>query len=280
MNAIAIIRALKNGPMILLILGFLLVTTSPVRAQTATSLPGGDTLAPTPQEVAKGRQNWGVDMGFGGGFVQGATSDNSINGNFDVFKTLSPNRSQVYLNGQFINNAVNSVNIVNQGSLTALYNNQLFLPDSFKFFVYDTEAYNNLLLLNYRTTNAVGACWDDMRLGASRQTLSLALSVEHEDFSTARNDTTVRAVFHDELNLPISKTAKIHADFFYMPSVAAINNYRLSGEISLETLIWAQYLGLKVAWNDEYDSYLRQYAPVSSLDYSVWTTALTYHFGK
>ncbi len=250
-----------------------------IQAQTTASLPGGDTQVPTPQEVQQNRKNWGMDLGFGGSFVQGQTTDNSLNGNFDVFKTLSPDRSEAYLSGEFINNTVNSNSIVNQGSLTALYNNRLFLPKAFKFFVYDTEAYNNLFRLNYRTTNMAGVCLDDLRLGSSLQTLSLALGQEHEDFNTGKSDTTGRAVFHDEFKMDISKTARVHADFFYMPALAAASNYRLSGEISLETLIWAKFLGLKVDWEDEYDSYLRQYAPVASLNYSVWTTALTYHFG-
>ena len=243
-------------------------------------VPAADTRPPVPQDIANGRTDWGLDLGFGGSFVQSSASDDSLNGNFDVFKTLKPSKSTVYLDGDFINNTVNGASIVNQGALTALYNNQLFLPAPFKFFIFDTNAYNNLFQLNYRATNGVGVCYDDLRWGKSHQVLSLALSSEYENFTSGMTDTTGRAVFHDEFKMDISKTAKVHADFFYMPSLAGVGNYRLSGEISLETLIWARYLGLKVSWTDEYDSYLHQYAPTVSLNDSVWTTALTYHFGR
>lgn len=218
------------------------------------------------------RKEWGADLAFGGSFNRGNTDVNYLNTSFAFFRAWRP--STVYLTGAMVYNTFGGRRVLNQGSLTARYDHALQGP--WKAFVFSTHAYNEFLRLDYRATMGAGP-WYDLALGPTRHGLSLALTRDYEKFKGGLVERSVRVSFRDISKVPISQAAELGADLFYVPKADEFGDYHLFAEISLQTMIWRDNLGLKLSWIDEYDS--RPKPGVKPND-TLWLTSLTFHFGK
>ncbi|MBI5631463.1 MAG: DUF481 domain-containing protein [Elusimicrobia bacterium] len=236
------------------------------------SLRATDTRTSTPEAVMQDRKDWGLDLAFGGNFNRGNTDVDYISGGFSAFKAWSD--SSAYLNGSMIYNTFGSRKILNQGSLTARYDREIQRP--WKIFAFNTNAYNEFIRLDYRSTTGVGP-WYDAQWGEVKHGLSLAITHEYENFKGGLAESAARLSLRDVLRLPLSQAAELRADFFYRPKMDAIGDYHLFAEIGLETIIWKRNLGLKLAWIDEYDS--RPQPGVKPND-ALWLSAVTLHFGE
>ena len=195
-----------------------------------------------------------------------------VGGGFDTFKAWA--RTTAYLSGSMIYNKFNGVQVLNQGTLTARYDYALTGP--WKVFVFNTNAYNEFTRLNYRETSGIGP-WYDFALGATRHGVSLAGAQEYENYKGGVFHRTGRISFRDISKFPISETAQVSTDFFYIPKADEFGNYRLYGEIALQTLIWKKNLGLKLSWTDDYNS--RPQPGIKPND-TLWLTSFTLHFGR
>lgn len=237
------------------------------------SLRATDTRTSIPEAVMADRKQWGADLAFGGSFNRGNTDVNYINSGFALFKSWAP--STAYLSGSMVYNTFGGVRVLNQGTLTARYDRAVKGP--WKIFLFNTNAYNEFIRLNYRTTSGIGP-WYDLSLGPTKHGLSLALTHEYEKFKGGGIiERAGRISFRDVSRLPISQVAELRADLFYVPKIDELGDYHLFAEIGLQTMIWKDKLGLKLSWTDEYDS--RPKPGVKPND-TLWTTSLTFHFGK
>lgn len=235
-------------------------------------LRGTDTRTSTPQAVMAQRKQWGVDLAFGGSFNRGNTDVNYLNTSFALFKAWAP--ASVYLTGSMIYNTFGDRRVLNQGTLTSRYDHVLQGP--WKVFLFNTNAYNEFLRLDYRTSTGAGP-WYDLALGPTKHGLSLALTHNYEKFQGGVIERTGRLSFRNLSRIPISDAAELRADFFYVPKLDEAADYHLFAEISLQTMIWKDNLGLRLSWIDEYDS--RPKPGVRPND-TLWLTSLTLHFGK
>ena len=238
----------------------------------AQFLRATDTRTFTPQAVMAERKQWGADLGFGGSFNRGNTDVNYLNTNFSVFAARDP--ATAYLSGSMSYNTFGKVRVLNQGTLAARYDHSIQGP--WKVFVFNTNGYNEFNRLNYRTTMGIGP-WYDYTLGPTQHGLSLAMTHEYEKFKGGILERAGRVSFRDVSRLPISQVAELRADLFYVPKVEEVRDYHLFAEISLQTMILRDRLGLKLSWTDEYDN--RPKPGVKPNDV-LWLTSLTLHLGK
>jgi hypothetical protein len=81
----------------------------------------------------------------------------------------------------------------------------------------------------------------------------------------------------DVSRIPVSKAAELDSDLFYSPKIGEPGDYHFFDEISLETLLWKDTLGLKVSWTCDYDSRPKQ--GIKPYDIR-WETSLTLRFGE
>ncbi|MBI3549412.1 MAG: DUF481 domain-containing protein [Elusimicrobia bacterium] len=251
-----------------------LLATLAVASAAHAQLRGTDLRTALPEMVLGNKKVWGADLGFGGNFNRGNTDIDYIGGSFALFKAWQP--CTVYLNGSAVYNTYNGIKVINQGSATARYDHPLSKNGPWKVFVFNTNAYNYFLRLNYRSTSGAGP-WYDFALGSTKHGVSVAPAYEYEDFKNHIYRRTGRLSFRGVSKFPISKAAEFNTDFFYVPSLDADGNFRLFGEIAFQTLVWKEFLGLKLSWTDEYES--RPLPGVKRND-SIWMTSLVVHLGR
>jgi hypothetical protein len=247
-----------------------LVLPAVSRAQSPL-LRATDTRTATPQAVMAERKLWGLDLGLGGNFTRGNTDVDYLGGNFSVFRKREP--SSAYLSGSAIYNTSRGVRLINQGKLTARYDHSLQEP--WKMFAFHTQSYNEFTRTNHRTTSGAGP-WYDWALGPTAHGLSLAVTHEYERFKGGDIERAGRLSFRDVSRVPLSQVAELGADLFYVPKIDEVADYRLYAELSLQTMVWRDKLGLKVSWIDEYDS--RPKPGIKPND-TLWLTSLTLRFG-
>ena len=255
----------------LLLVGVILFISPPSSAQFP-SLRGTDTRTSAPDVVMADKKDWGVDMGFGGSFNRGNVDVNYLYSSFNLFKAWSP--STAYLSGSTIYNTFGDIRTLNQGTLTARYDHRIAGP--WKIFVYNTNAYNEFIRLNYRATNGAGP-WYDVAWGPMKHGLSVALTQEYEKFKGGIIERAGRVSFRDVCQIPVSQVAVVRTDFFYVPKMNEMGDYHLFVDVSLQTMIWKDKLGLKLSWIDEYDN--RPKPGVKPND-ALWLTSLTLSFGE
>lgn len=226
----------------------------------------------TPEAVIGERKRWGADLSFGGGFNRGNVTINSLNGSFDLFKSWE--LSSAYLSGSFIYSTFQDRRTLNLGAVTVRADRRIAGP--WKLFAFNTQAYNDFLRLDYRTTTGAGP-WYDLAVGETRHGLSAALVHEYQRFFFGTVQRTARFSFRAMSRWPISPLAELTSDLFYVPRLDRISDYRADIEIGLETRIWRDNLGLKVSWLNEYEN--RPQPDVKHNDV-FWLTSLTCHFGR
>jgi putative salt-induced outer membrane protein len=268
LGALAADDSLFRGAAAVLLAGTLCVSAS---AQVA-GLPHADTHTRPPEAVMADRKDWGADFSFGGTFDRGNTDLDMIGTDFSLFKAWAP--STAYLSGSMFYDEVSGAQIINRGSLNARYDYAVQGP--WKVFAFNTQGYNQVTKIDYRTTTGAGP-WYDAVLGTTKHGLSLAAVDEYEHDQNDVYYRTARLSFRDMSVFPLSQTAEIRTDFFYTPQIAVAGNYRLSAEIALESIIWKKYLGLKLAWDDEYNN---EPQPGVKRNDTVVMTSLTLHFGR
>ncbi|MBI4668602.1 MAG: DUF481 domain-containing protein [Elusimicrobia bacterium] len=215
---------------------------------------------------------WGLDFEFGGGSNRGNADTDHANASVDCFKAWF--QSTAYLKGSLDYGTFEKRRYTNHGTFTLRYDHALW--NSWKVFAYNTNAYNEFILLKRRITVGAGP-WYDLILGPTKHGISLALTRGYEKFEDGKNEREARLSFRDISEIPISKTAEFSADFFYVPRLSGFGDYHVYMELGLETLFWKDNLGLKVSWVDEYDSRPKPYVRKND---AMWLTHLTLHFGK
>lgn len=227
----------------------------------------------TPEAVMSGRKDWGLDLSFGGNFNRGNVDADSLSGGFSTFKALPG--ATVYLSGSILYSTFGNRRIFNQGALTARVDRGLPWKN-WKIFAFNTNAYNEFLRVNHRATTGAGP-WYDLALGPTTHGLSLAVAHEHERFKFGSSKDRGRLSFRSLSRVPLAETAELSADFFWIPSLHDSRDQRLYGEVSLQTKIWKDNLGLRLAWIAEHDS---RPQPRVRKDDTLWLTSLTLRFGK
>lgn len=230
-----------------------------------------DTRTATPESLMGQRKVWGADFGLGGSFNRGNTDVDYVSSSFDLFRAFGP--ASGYLNGALLYNAFGGVRTLNQGSIIA--RGDYRVRGSWKAFAFNTEAYNEFLKLDYRTTTGAGP-WYDWVLGPVQNGTSLAVIHEYERFHGGLSRHAARLSLRSLSAVAVSPTAQLRADVFYVPKADDLGDHRVSVELSVETTI-RKAIGLKLAWLDEFDS--RPQPGVKKNDTHL-VTSLTFSFGK
>ena len=249
----------------------LMTMAAQARAQSPF-LRQSDARTMTPETIMGERKDWGAELSMGGNLNRGNVDINYFSSGFSVYKAWKP--LTAYLSGSMAYNAFGGRRVLNQGSLTARVDRRVSGP--WKIFAFNTNAYNEFLRLDQRTTVGAGP-WYDLAAGPTRHGLSLALTQVHERFKGGIVENAAFLSLRSLSRIPISQTAELRGDFYYCPKIKDSADYLAYAEVSLNSLIWKDVLGLRVAWINEYDS--RPKPGVRSTDI-MWLTSLTLRFGK
>ena len=231
-----------------------------------------DTRTSTPETLLSSRESWGADFNFGATLNRGNVDFTSLAFGLGVVKKWQ--RSALSLAGSALYNTFGSKQVFNQGTATLRYDR--WLSENWRLFAFNSHAYNDFILLNYRATVGAGP-WYDLKLGPTVHGLSLAGTYEYESFQGGVTDSAGRLSFRLASKIPVSPIAELDLDFFYVPRASDLDDYHLYAQVSLETLFVKSLFGLKVSWIDEYDS--RPQPGIKTND-QLFLASLTCHVGK
>lgn len=248
-----------------------LLLAAPAQAQSPF-VRASDLRTSAPEAVLGQRKAWGADLTFGGSFNRGNTEVDYVTTGLALFAARAPHTA--YLTGSMVYNTFGDTRVLNRGDLTLRYDRALAGP--WKLFVFNTQAYNEFLRLDYRTSTGAGP-WYDLDAGSLRTGLSAALVHQYERFKGGIVERAGRISLRALSRLPVSQVAELGADVYYAPSLDADGDYHLFAELSLQTRFWRDNLGIKVSWLEEYDS--RPKPGVKPND-TLWLTSLTVHLGR
>lgn len=258
-----------RGPLCALVLGLLLAPA--LRAQSVHSR-GADTRTAVPEAVMADRKVWGADLSFGGSSISGNAHNKYLNGGFSLFRASG--LSTVYLTGSANYSAYGDVTAVNQGVATFRYDYAVARP--WKLFVINTNSYSKAIRLNYRSITG-GGVWYDLAWGAATHGISLALSHEYEAFRSHVVERSTLLSLRDFSRIPLSNVAALEADLYYVPEADDFADYHVYTSLALNSMVWKDKFGVKLAWADEYDS--RPRPGIKRHDTTV-SSSLTLHFGR
>ena len=136
-----------------------------------------DTRTSLPEQIAKDRKDWGLDLELGLTRAMGNIDQKSGNSSFAIFKNFD--RWTTYLNGEWLYVAFSNANLQNQGAETVRTDYRI--DEHWRVFAFNTNAYNQFLLLNYRSTTGIGP-WYDIKEGALKEGLSIAPAYDYESY--------------------------------------------------------------------------------------------------
>ena len=193
----------------------------PFIAQTCPAqsnyLYGSDTRTSLVEFMAGERKQLGGDFAFGGNFIRGNADINYLNSNFGIFKFWE--RRSVYIKGFVLYNTSGAQKTINQGMESIRYDQCFGKP--LKVFIFNTNAYNDFIRLNYRTTSGLGL-WYAFAHNAANHGFSIAVTHEYENFKAGLIERAARLSVRNLSAFEISNTAEISADFFHAWALAIV----------------------------------------------------------
>lgn len=225
-----------------------------------------------PEKLENGRNDWGVDLGIGYSQYSGNVEQTSANLEFTYFKKIDDNT--FYINSGFIYGISRGVVNQNQGRVVLRYDQPV--TENFKWFVFNTHAYNQFLKLDYRGTLGAGP-WYDFKGEKFTNGVSAAPVFFYEDFDGFGTEkdfwVSLRNYFVYELN----ESSNVGFDFFYMFRANEPDDHLTFFQPFLETVIKPNRFSLKLSYIAEGDS--RPKPGVKSTDFNYYAT-LVIKFGE
>lgn len=225
-----------------------------------------------PEKVENGRNEWGVDLGAGYTQYSGNTEQTSANLEFTYFKKISENT--FYINSGFIYGLSRGVVNQNQGKLVFRYDHPV--TDNFKWFAFNTHAYNQFLKIDYRGTVGAGP-WYDFKGENFTNGISAAPAFFYEDFKGGSSERDFWISLRNYYMMKLNETTDIGFDFFYMFRTNEPDDHLTFFQPFLETAIKPNRFSLKLSYIAESDS--RPQPGVKSTDFNYYAT-LVIKFGE
>ncbi len=203
----------------------------------------------TLQEIKNGRHDWGLDLSAGLGVARGNANLDSINVDLDSFKRFGDYAG--YILGDLYYTDFNGTRVRNQGNTLARIDYSF--NDKWKVFSVSGHSYNQYIKLGYRGTLSAGLLYK-LDFGPILSGISVAPGYEFETYLDDEVRRTLRLSCRYLAHILVSDTASIGLDYFYLPSVLDLANYRMYLSLSLENQIYKKLIGLRLSSSMEYFS--------------------------
>lgn len=225
-----------------------------------------------PEKLERGRNDWGIDLGAGYSQYSGNVEQTSANMEFTYFNKME--HDSFYVNSGVIYGLSKGAVSQNQGRIAMRYDHPV--TENFKWFVFNTHAYNEFLKLDYRTTLGAGP-WYDFQGEKWRNGVSMAPAFFYEDFDGFGTEKDFWISLRNYYMAELNETTGVGFDVFYMFRANDPDDHLIFFQPFLETEIQPDRFSLKLSYNLEGDS--RPKPGVKSTDFNYYAT-LVMHFGE
>ena len=225
-----------------------------------------------PEKLAKGSKDWNFDWGLGYTQYSGNIEQTNANTEFTYFRQCG--KDSFYINSGFMYGLSKDVVTQNQGRLAFRYDWPV--NENFKWFAFNTHAYNEFLKLYYRGTVGAGPWYDFLGEGW-KNGISIAPAYFHETFKDYGSEKELWISLRNVFNYKISDTAGFGFDSFFMFRSNDPEDQLTFLQPFLETVIKPDKFSLKLSYLYEGDT--RPKPGVKSTD-STYLATLMMHFGE
>ncbi|MFH1729613.1 MAG: DUF481 domain-containing protein [Pseudomonadota bacterium] len=208
----------------------------------------GDTRTLNPNDLQNGNV-YKIEAGLGTAQTTGNADISSLAANMAF--NFNCKKQNFYIIGDLTYLEYNDIINRNDASAVARYDHTIF--DNLKWFVYNTHAYNELLLLDYRLTGGTGP-WYDFKLGTLLNAASLAITYEFEQFNGYANEHTPRLSYRHIFSYSINEIVSWNLDFFYVPKITDWSDVHIFLNTNLDITIYKDIIKIRLTLKDEYDS--------------------------
>jgi hypothetical protein len=231
-----------------------------------------DQRSKLPEAVAQGREKWGADLSLGYTHNTGNVEYLNAYGGLSLFNICEKNTYYLDSSGLYVKSGKN----VAQNQRRATLRVDRPQTENFKWFAFNTHAYNEFLRLNYRTTVGAGP-WYDFKGNGWTNGISFAPVSFHEEFSHAPVEGYMRASFRNNFMFKISDTAFAGFDLFYMPRANRIADHYDFFQPFVETKLYKESVALRLMYTVEFHSHPQPGVRKTDTEY---LTVLTFKTGE
>jgi len=211
-----------------------------------------DTRAKPPERWAPAKA-YGLDVDLGGIRQQGNVDQTNIHSGLN-FTTAYRERNQFFVEWSSDYTAFGGAQNANKMRGSFLY--AYAVQPHMNLFFHTTHGHNNSILLRYRTKNGFpGVCAHGFfKRFLDTFMASTALVTEYESYQNRDRRTNMRA--DNRLNFagPISDYATFSGDFYYVPKLTRIADYRISWEGYVQFKLTQDKFSFRVTVSDEYEN--------------------------
>lgn len=232
----------------------------------------GDQRTSLPRSVFGERKSWGSDLSAGYSQNAGNVESRLYNIGFSAFKIFD--RMSVYNTNKLVYFKFEDVLIQKQGDTTLRADYRV--AGTFSWFAFNTHAFNEFLLLDYRTILGTGP-WYDLMGKKWKNGVSFAPAFFYEEFDGYPAERSVRLSWRNVFECALTDTATFGVDVFYAPKVNDFNDVQVFAGAFIESKIYKDSVGLKVTFDWEHDSRPK---PTVKKNDTLLFTSLIFHMGK
>lgn len=226
-----------------------------------------------PEKVtASNRKNWGLDAALGYTQFSGNVEQTSANADITYF-TLGEKSSFYWQTGAIYGL---SKDVVTQNQGRTVFRYDWIQTEQFKYFAFNTHAFNKFLKINYRGTVGVGP-WYDFIGDNWKNGISLAPTYLYENFDGYGNEQGWWMSLRNYYIIKVSESTTTGLDLFYLFRTNDPNDQQIFFQPFLEVAIKPDRLSLKISYVGETDT--RPKPGVKSTDFNYYTT-LVLKFGE
>jgi hypothetical protein len=225
----------------------------------------GDTRTALPERIFKNRKKWGVDLGLS--YTEYSGNANQLSGSTQVSAFRAFEKLSYYLDGSL--GYARSRGVVGQNRRHIVLRMDRKVSENFKWFAFNTHAYNQFLRLDYRTTVGAGP-WYDFIGSKWKNGFSVAPTYYYEEFQRQRPNSEGGWSFRNYFTYDISETASGGFDLFYAPRMKEIADFHFYFQPFLTAKVYKDLVSLRLSYTLEYDS--RPIANVRQGDRTYMTT--------
>lgn len=241
-------------------------------AQASPWQRGADSRTAVPEKIKGKSLDWGLDAGLGYSQFAGNVEQTSANSEITYYNKIEDDL--FYWQTGLIYGTSKGINNQNQGRTAFRYDWRC--ESQFKWFAFNTHAFNKFLKLNYRGTLGAGP-WYNFIGDNWVNGVSIAPTIFYEDFDGFGIEKETWLSFRNFLEFKLSVGNTIGTDFFYMVRTNDTADRLIYFQPYLETSILTDKLSLKLSAIIEDDS--RPKPGVKSTDYNTYVT-LKLKFGE
>ncbi|MDA8131250.1 MAG: DUF481 domain-containing protein [Elusimicrobia bacterium] len=218
-----------------------------------------------PPEAWQPHSSYGLNLGLGGGYLNGNVRSKSFYGTLELdWKPAERNSIFVQASDNYVKYGDSAVTDKSKGSLLYAYGARKWL----NLFLQTTHSHDKFRSVSYRMTNTAGVCFHNFLPGPLKPVMiSAGLTPEYEESGGGASKRDFRATARLNFAMPLTDTVKLSGDVIYAPRTADTGNYRIYSEDFLEFKVWKDSVVFRITATDEYDS--RPYPGVKRNDFGL-----------